>query len=558
MSTPASALPTPANTFTQLSDAGVFRQLFAMLVLAGAIAGGLWLFFWLQKPPMAVLQDGLDPRTSAELVDLLRQQQLPFELDPATGAVKVPAERLQEARLQMAAAGLGQLNGSGMEMIERDPGFGVSQFVETARYQRALETELARTIGNLRPVREARVHLAIPKPSAFTRQREPAAASVVLQLHAGRTLERNQVDAIVHLVASSIPGLTPERVTVVDGTGRLLTLPDGAEDPQATSAEQFERIRRQESSFSARIDQLLEPITGAGRVRSQVAVDMDFSATEEAREVYGPDSAQVRSEQLTESERRDGEGHGPQGIPGATANTPPGPAAAGAPADPAADPAAPSPPTESNRSETRNYELDRTLSHTRQPPGRIRRVTVAVLVDHVPGVDAEGNPIERALTADELTRIEALVKEAVGFDANRGDSVSVMNAPFIRPELEEPGEGAPFWENPTIRELLRIGLGAIVVLVLIFAVLRPALRTLISPPRTRTEVDAGDAQLQAQANLPALAQAQAAQIGNDGAQPQLALPPNSYEARLDVARQAVNEDSKRVAQVVKEWVASDG
>src|SRR5690606_31360390 len=297
----------------------------------------------------------------AEATDLLRAAQIPFKLDQATGAISVPEANLHDARLKLAGSGLTESGRLGFEMMERDPGFGVSQFVENARYQHALETELVRTISTLRPVRDARVHLAIPKPSAFTRQREAASASVVLELRSGALLERNQVDAIVHLVSSSIPDLAPERVTVVDQNGRLLSS-NGQDSASALSAAQFEQVRRQETSYNQRIRELLAPLTGSGRVNAEVTVDMDFSVTEEPQK--------LRSEQVSENTTA---GEGPQGIPGATSNTPPGAVAEqqadGTPLPGTATAAATG---TSSRSATRNFELDRTLQHTRQPAGRIR------------------------------------------------------------------------------------------------------------------------------------------------------------------------------------------
>lgn len=246
----------------------------------------------------------------------------------------MPQDRLYDARLKLAGSGLtGKETGGGFELMEKDPGFGVSQFVENARYQHALETELSRTIGTLRPVREARVHLAIPKPSAFTRQRDVASASVVLGLRGGQGLERNQVDAIVNLVASSIPNITPERVTVVDQSGRMLSIADPNSDA-AQHAAQFEQVRRQESSYNQRIRELLEPMTGPGRVNPETSVDMDFSVVEEARELYNGEPAKLRSEQVNDTSTT---ATGPQGPPGATSNSPgqpPAPAAAGAPGTP--------------------------------------------------------------------------------------------------------------------------------------------------------------------------------------------------------------------------------
>src|SRR5690606_10448997 len=392
----ALALPTDALNsekagawFDRLQSLQITRRLGLMAMIAVAVAAGLFVFFWSQKPQMMPLYTGLDTKATAEATDLLRTAQIPFELNAATGAISVPEKHVHDARLKLAGSGLTDSGRLGFEMMERDPGFGVSQFVENARYQHALETELVRTITALRPVRDARVHLAIPKPSAFTRQRDVASASVVLELRGGQQLERNQVDAIVHMVASSIPDLAPERVTVVDQSGRLLTLSDPNSDA-ALNAAQFEQVRRLETSYNQRIRELLEPMTGAGRVNPEVSVDMDFSVTEEARELYNGEPQKVRSEQINENSSASA---GPQGVPGAASNTPPGPEAV---------PANAATPTETSKSATRNYELDRTLQHTRQPAGRVNRVSVAVLVDHVPRAGANGKLSDQPLSAAEL------------------------------------------------------------------------------------------------------------------------------------------------------------
>jgi flagellar M-ring protein FliF len=533
---------------TKIGDARVFKQMGTLLLIAGAVALGLFVFFWSQKPAYTPLYTGLDPKATAEATDMLRAAQIPFQLDQSTGAISVPEENLHDARLKLAGAGLAESGRLGFEMMERDPGFGVSQFVENARYQHALETELVRTITTLRPVRDARVHLAIPKPSAFTRQREVASASVVLDLRSGAMLERNQVDAIVHLVSSSIPDLAPERVTVVDQSGRMLTISDPNSEA-ALNAAQFERVRKLETSFNERIRELLEPLTGPGRINAEVAVDMDFSVTEEARETFANDPAKIRSEQVSQNTVA---AAGPEGVPGATSNTPPGPNAAAA-----TNPAA---PTETSSSATRNFEMDRTLQHTRQPAGRVRRVTAAVLVDHVPRTSENGKVVMTALDAATLTRIEALVKEAVGFDAARGDSVSVMNAPFVRET--DKAEEVPFWEspwlhNPMVRDIARYGIGALVVILLLFGVLRPAMRQIIDPKakKAQREDDDGidvtvvdDDEHHARA---------ATALSHEEHPPLRALPSDAYEDRLRQAREAVKTDSKQVAQVVKDWVASD-
>lgn len=541
--------------FDRLQSLQITRRLGLMAMIAVAVAAGLGVFFWAQKPPMVPLYTGLDQKATAEATDLLRAAQIPFELNAATGAITVPEKNVHDARLKLAGSGLTESGRLGFELMERDPGFGVSQFVENARYQHALETELVRTITSLRPVRDARVHLAIPKPSAFTRQRDVASASVVLELRGGQQLERNQVDAIVHMVASSIPDLAPERVTVVDQSGRMLTIADPNSEA-ALNAAQFDQVRRLEGSYNQRIRELLEPMTGAGRVNPEVSVDMDFSVTEEARELYNGEPQKLRSEQISENSTS---ANGPQGIPGATSNTPPGNATPGAPATADANGAAATAaatPTETSKNATRNYELDRTLQHTRQPAGRVKRVSVAVLVDHVPRAGANGKVSDQALSAAELTRVEALVKQAVGFSAERGDTVSVMNAPFVRESL--PVEEPNWWENPQLRDALRLVLGAVVVLALLFGVLRPALRQISGPskalPGRSEDPLSADVQIMDDAQMPAALAADRLQL--DGSAP-LALPVDAYEERVRMAREAVRNDSKRVAQVVKGWVAND-
>ncbi len=528
--------------FDRLQSLQITRRLGLMAMIAIAVAAGQFVFFWAQKTPMAPLYTGLDQKATAEATDLLRAAQIPFELDAATGAISVPEKNIHDARLKLAGSGLADNGRLGFELMERDPGFGVSQFMENARYQHALETELVRTISTLRPVRDARVHLAIPKPSAFTRQRDVASASVVLELRSGQQLERNQVDAIVHMVASSIPDLAPERVTVVDQSGRMLTISDPNSEA-AMNAAQFDQVRRLETSYNQRIRELLEPMTGPGRVNPEVSVDMDFSITEEARELYNGEPQKVRSEQISENTTST---QGPQGVPGAASNTPPGPQAA---------PVTAATPTESSKNATRNYELDRTLQHTRQPAGRVKRVSVAVLVDHVPRTGSNGKTSDQALSAAELTRVEALVKQAVGFDTARGDTVSVMNAPFVRETL--PVEQPKWWENPRVRDGLRLVLGAIVVLALLFGVLRPALRQIAGPPKSLP----GPGQDPLRADVHLVEDEGLPGLPNDhlklgGAAP-LALPLDAYEERLRMAREAVRADSKRVAQVVKGWVAND-
>lgn len=551
-----SVIPLPKNPLAGLRDMGplqdipVVRQMGTFALVAVAIAIGLWLFFWTQRPDYVPVYAGLDAKSTSEASDLLRSARIPFRIDPASGALAVPTDQSAQAKLALAAAGLPANSGGGFESLQGDQGFGTSQFVENARYQHALETELARTIANLRPVLEARVHLAIPKPSAFTRQKEPASASVVLHLRNGSVLEAGQVSAIVHLVSNSIPQLPLDSITVVDQFGRMLSESDPDSD-SAIGAKRFEQQQRQEAVYVQRIQELLAPMTGPGRVSAQVSVDMDFAQTEQAREIYGPEAAIVRSEQISESGDL-GAVTPPQGVPGSASNTPGAdPATAAAAAAP--DPAATAPPQPGNgaRTAVRNYEIDRTLTHTRQAPGRITRVTAAVLVDNVAGApSADGKAVSRELTAVELGRIESLVQQAVGFDAQRGDMVTVVNAPFARETIEEPG-GPPVWESPRLRELLRIALGGLAVLALIFTVLRPALRQLMGPVKPQvavaTVIEEDEVPVALSAPRPA------PRPSEDPDAPLL-----DFDEKLQVARTAVSSDPKRVANVIRNWVEVDG
>lgn len=534
-----------------LQDIPAVRQLGLFALVAASIALGLWLFFWTQKPDFVPVHAGLDAKATGEASELLGSAQIPFRIDPSSGALAVPTDQLGAARMALATAGLTGNTPAGFESMQGDQGFGTSQFIEGARYQHALEIELARTIANLRPVRDARVHLALPRPSAFTRQNDPASASVVLQLQSGSTLEQGQVDAIVHLVASSIPGLPPTGVTVVDQTGRMLSNAD-PDSEEAVGAKQFEQQRRQESVYVQRIQQLLEPMTGRGRVSTQVSVDMDFAQTEEAREVYGPQAAMVRSEQISESGNLGGSGAGAaaraQGVPGSASNLPAAAAADAMVAQAAAAPAASGP---GSRTSVRNFELDRTLTHTRQAPGRIQRVTAAVLVDNVPvgATEAGKDPKLRALNAAELTRIESLVQQAIGYDVQRGDVVTVVNAPFAPDSAVDRFDAdVPIWQNPKARELLRTLLGGLAVLLLIFTVLRPAFRQLLAPKvhvATIVEPDEHVPVALSAASTPAAARGGAPALMN-------------FDEKLEVARTAVSTDPKRVAAVVRDWVQSDG
>jgi flagellar M-ring protein FliF len=537
MSTEAAALPRPSIIPPSL------KPLALLIGIAAAVAAGVVIVLWSKEPTYSLLYGQLGQQDAAQIAQALDANNIPYKLD--AGTITVPADRVHDARLKLAAQGLPEGDG-GFAVMSKEPGFGVSQFMEGARYQHALETELARTISNLQAIEGARVHLALPRQSAFVRDRRPPSASVFLQMKPGRRLESEQVTAIVNLVASSIPELEADQVTVVDQQGRLLSAPEGS-DELAAREKQLEIARGMEERYTQRVEQLLAPLVGPGRVRAQVVADVELSTTEEAREQYRPESQIVRSEQTAEESSRNGSG--PQGVPGALTNQPPAPGvalppgvAAGAQAA-AADPAVQSPtPDNTSRQATRNYEIDRTVAYTRQPAGRLKRLTVAVLVDNLRTTDEEGEVTETALTPEQLENMTKLVKDAVGFDQARGDSVNIVNASFkgeLTPEEVTPDE-IPLWERPLIRDVAKLLAGLIVLLVLVLMVLRPLIKGLLAAPRVAY----------APAALPG--GAQSSLPGGQAAGPSL-----DYDGQISQARSMVTQDAARVAQVVKTWVGND-
>lgn len=546
MSSDAQALPNPASGSLIPPS---WKPLLLLVGVALAVAAGVVVALWSQGTSYSLLYGELAAEDSAKIVQALESAGIPYKLDQKTGGITVPSERVYDARLKLAGQGLPEGDG-GFAMISKDPGFGVSQFMEGARYQHALEMELARTISNLQAVAAARVHLALPRQSAFVRDRRPSSASVFLQLKPGRRLESEQVDAIVNLVASSIPELEATQVTVVDQTGRLLSAPQG-DTEFAEREKQMGIAREMEERYTQRIEQLLEPLVGPGRVRAQVVADVELSSTEEAREQYRPDSQIVRSEQSSEENSRSGAGA--QGIPGALTNQPPTPGTAlppGAAAPSGTTTVANSTgPDSSSKQSTRNYEIDRTVAYTKQPAGRLKRLTVAVLVDNLRVTDSEGNVKETTLTQAQVENMTKLVREAVGFNQERGDSVSVVNASFSgepKPEDLVP-EKPSILENPLVRDIIKLVVGAIIVLVLVFVVVKPLVRGLIA---------------QAKANAAAKQVVYAQQRDAGGAQQlngggQLVQPVMDLETQVAQARTMVTQDPGRVAQVVKAWVGTD-
>lgn len=535
------SLPVPAGLLPQFVRLPMMHKLALMVgaAAAAAIVVGAWLYA--KEPDWRVLFGNLTDRDGGATIAALSQMNVPYKFAEGGGAILVPGDRVHETRLRLASQGLPKGGTVGFELVDNQK-FGATQFQEQINYQRGLEGELARSIQSLAAVASARVHLAIPKPSVFVRDTQVPTASVLLTLHAGRTLDRAQVAGIVHLVASSVPQLAPGDVNVLDQSGALLSQKkegrEGMLDAQA-----LDYVRQVEQATIARIVDILEPVVGRGNARVQVTADIDFSRSEQVAETYKPNAdpkvAARRQQQLSESTSATGAA-GAAGVPGALSNQPP--PTPTAPIDPknanaAATQAAASGPVSSRKDESVAFEVDKTIQHTRTATGGIRRLTAAVVVNHRRSV-VDGKASYAPLPAEEIDKLNALVREAMGFSKERGDSLNVVNAAFTEPEREAVPE-LPLWKQPDniamAKDAGRYLAFAALVAYLVFGVLRPALR------RATAALPAPDA-------APVLA-------GQH-------IPAGAAEAQgedpLARARRLAREDPKIVANVVKSWVNQNG
>ena len=564
--TPTGSAMNPIDAFTQSRAVRHFGRLIG---LAAAVAIGVVVALWSSEPNYAPLYSNMSGQDTAQIVDVLTSSDIDFKLDVSSGSIMVDQAKLPEARLKLAAQGLPGATTQGMEMLQGDQGLGTSQFIEAARYNHALEAELVRSVESIRSVEKARIHLAIPKQSIFIRNRVKPSASVVVKLYPGRVLNPGQVDAIVQMVASSIPMLEGGEVAVVDQFGRLLTQDDDA--GMAQTSKQYDYSRLLEDNMADRIINLLQPIVGQGKVNAQVAAQLDFSEVESTREAFDPERSVVRSEQI--SEEKSNTLSKVLGIPGALSNQPPGEGTTEARTN--NDIVKSDVPTSENSSSTRNFEVDRIISHTSNQVGSIQRLSVAVVIDDKSTVAADGSVEKAPYSDEEIARFVSLVKETIGFDQNRGDSVSVINTSFlqIEPELVEE---VPMWRSllneAWVLNLAKQVLGAIGLLIIYLMFGRPFLRTLMP---NRVEVD-GQSQSQANANNQeagtgptSIAQGLAGGVGADGlALPNLSDDPNNpaammrrkdatYDQKVEMARSLVLEDPARVANVMKHWVGEE-
>ncbi|MEQ8261078.1 MAG: flagellar basal-body MS-ring/collar protein FliF [Alcanivorax sp.] len=525
------------------------------LLVAGAavIALVAAMLMWASSPEYRVLYSNLSESDGGRIISELESRAVPYQFSQGGRALMVPGDQVHKLRLQLAEQGLPEGGNVGFQIMD-EQAFGISQFAEQVNFQRGLQGELASSIEALGPVSRARVHLAMAKPSVFIRDREPAKASVVLTLEAGRALGDGQVDAIVHMVSSSVPELALEDVTVVDQAGRLLSRPSGSGG--GLDGTQLEYVREVERVYRQRIESILAPILGAENVRAQVTAEVNFARREETNERYGPNQggnpAAVRSSQ-TRAVYSGGEDLA-QGVPGALTNTPPGTAAS--PVQQGDDQQDGENTQDDDNATKRlnhedviNYEVDRNITHVQHERGQVERLSVAVVVDYRQGVDDNGQPTAEPLSEEQLTRINQLARQAMGFSAERGDGLEVVNSPFTRVEPEDQQRAwwqDPFWQDFlfSMGRWLLVGLAA---LLLYLLVLRPMLKRYTS-------------QAPAPAARPAQAPAPAPPAARDEDDPEPAEPrrrrrrSSAYEQNRQDLQDMAQEDPAMVAMIVRNWM----
>lgn len=516
------------NRLPARNKAGLAVAVAALIALAVAS------LMWGRTPEYRVLFSNLSDRDGGAIIAALGQMNVPYKHAEGGGAILVPADMVHDARLKIAQQGLPKGSNVGFELMDNQK-FGVTQFQEQVNYQRSLEGELSRSIQAIGAVQGARVHLAIPKPSVFLRDQQKPTASVMVQLHQGRALDRAQISGIVHMVAASVPELNTKNVSVLDQAGNLLS----AQHAEGLDPAQISYVRELEAGYNKRIQDILEPIVGRGNVRAQVAAEIDFSQSEATAESYKPNATPEAAAMRTQSVSESGmPAPAPaQGVPGAASNQP------GAQV-PAAAPGA----TAVKKDSQVAYEVDRTIRHVRTPTGSVKRLSAAVVINHRKVTGADGKASTKPLSKEEIEQVQALAREAMGFSKDRGDSLNVANAAFS--DEREALPEVPLWQQPENIALAKDagkGLaGAALILYILFGILRPAMRRLTTQPEL---AGAGEAN-------PALADMSGAQPG----EPAVAQggfdandPHASRENQIQSIRQFAQQDPRMVANVVRTW-----
>lgn len=565
----ANATTAPTTLLGQLasfSQLTLVRQIVFMLLLASSIALGVSVVLWSRDQDYSVLFADASAQDNADIITVLEQNQVKYQIDPRSGVISVPTSQVQQTRLQLATQGLPRTSNSGFNSLEQGSALGTSNFVEQTRYNRALEQELVTTIKLIRGVRDARVHLSIPKQNSFVRSGSKPSASVMLDLAGTQAISDIQIAGIAHLVSSSVAGMDSANVSIVDQKGTLLS--KALDSEYQASSEQMKFTRELEQEYTQRIMSILSPVVGDGKVRAQVTAELDFTVVETTQENYDPAAVVIRSEQTQEENRISD-----MALPGELSPNPPfqnNANAALANADIATiDQANLTQQNLQARSNgqvrlnsTRNYEIDRSVSHRRSVPGSISRLSVAVVVDLQPPPQAneEGQltPVaaDPVQAAEKIARLTQLVKDTIGYSEARGDSVNVISEVFTTAApLPEP-EPAPIWQEAWVMSAAKQAGASLVVLLLIFGVLRPAMKTVIKPMVTLAGpthvLGAGSAAGALSVGGPVSSGLLTAEELQDK------MPEKSeYDHNLQLAQNLVKNEPARAARMIKEWVAND-
>ncbi|MEJ6518205.1 flagellar basal-body MS-ring/collar protein FliF [Shewanella bicestrii] len=536
-----------------LGGVDMMRQITMILALAICLALAVFVMIWAQEPEYRPLGK-METQEMVQVLDVLDKNKIKYQID--VDVVKVPEDKYQEVKMMLSRAGIDSAAASNKDFLTQDSGFGVSQRMEQARLKHSQEENLARAIEQLQSVSRAKVILALPKENVFARNTAQPSATVVINTRRGG-LGQGEVDAIVDIVASAVQGLEPSRVTVTDSNGRLLN--SGSQDGvSARARRELELVQQKEAEYRTKIDSILSPILGPDNFTSQVDVSMDFTAVEQTAKRFNPDLPSLRSEMTVENNSTGGS---TGGIPGALSNQPPMESNIPQEADKATESVTAG---NSHREATRNFELDTTISHTRQQIGVVRRVSVSVAVDFKPGAAGENGQVARvARTEQELTNIRRLLEGAVGFSAQRGDVLEVVTVPFMD-QLVEDVPAPELWEQPWFWRAVKLGVGALVILVLILAVVRPMLKRLIYPDNVNMPEDSrlGNelAEIEDQYAADTLGMLNTKEAEYSYADDGSILIPNLHkdDDMIKAIRALVANEPELSTQVVKNWLQDNG
>lgn len=533
-----------------LGSVDMLRQIILVVALVICVAIAIFIVIWAQEPDYRPLAK-LPTDELIQTLDHLDVAQIPYQLEGNT--ILVPEDQYEAIKLSLARQGLSQAPDSGTDIIMQDMGFGVSQRVEKERLKHAREQQIARTIEDMANVSKAKVLLAMPRENVFARKQSRGSATVVITMRRGAVLNSEEVDAIVDMVASAVETIDPDRVTVTDSNGRLLN--SGSQDSiSARSRKEFEIVKQREAEYQGKIDSILIPVLGLGNYTSQVDVSMDFTSTEQTQKRYNPDLPAVRSEMTVEE---NSVGSMIAGVPGALTNQPP--LDANIPQNNAGANSTRTSPGRTHKEATRNFELDTTISHTKQQTGVIRRLSVSVAVDYKQSTDAEGNETSEPRSQQELLNLRRLLQGGIGFDVTRGDSLEVVTIPFSRIDTGLEKE-VPLWEQPWFMRALKLVMGGLIIIVLILAIVRPMLKRLIYPEDTTEQeefnvdqsLDLGDETI---TMLTQEFDEDAVGFAADGS---LMLPDlHKDEDVLKAVRALVANEPELSAQVVRGWLMLD-